>query len=277
MKKVLIFGGTHGNEWTGIAVVENYAERFKKKFPKLDLEFIFANPEAHKINRRFKDEDLNRAFQFLGENRPHSYENQRAREIQKKILSGPCFVIDLHTTTSSMGNTLIVTDYNPEVLWVSDRAQKNVPGTRVIGSPDPKKKYLASQIPQSLMIEVGPVPNGIVEPRTLEGTLALLDEIFSALEDLPENPSGSIELYVEVEDLKYPLDSDGKIAAYIHPSFQGSDFKEINGDYTPFRSFSGEDLNARTDGPRYPIFINEAAYYPQHQAYTLCEKRVFTF
>jgi aspartoacylase len=158
MKKVLVFGGTHGNEWTGIWLVQKYADKLQKKHPSLDIEFIFSNPEAHKINKRFKDEDLNRAFQFLHEDRPYSFEHQRAKEIREKILSGPCFVIDLHTTTSNMGKTLIITDYNPLVLWVSREVAEKISDTRVIGSPDPHKKYLASQVPTSLMIEVGPSP-----------------------------------------------------------------------------------------------------------------------
>ena len=99
MKKVLVFGGTHGNEWTGVWLVQKYANSFKKKYPKLDLEFIFANPEAHKVNRRFKDEDLNRAFQFLGENRPDSFEHKRAKEIRDLILKitlPSCFLKILH-------------------------------------------------------------------------------------------------------------------------------------------------------------------------------------
>lgn len=277
MKKVLVYGGTHGNEWTGVYLVEKYAEYFRKKHPKLDIEFILANPEAHKINRRFKDEDLNRAFQFLGEKRPNSYEHQRARDIRDKILSGPCFVIDLHTTTSNMGKTLIVTDYNPLVLWVSKEVSAKVADTRVIGSPDPGKKYLASQVPSSLMIEVGPVANGVIDPVVLEGTVALLDQLLLSLSEAPESPKGEIELYVEVEDVKYPLDEKGQLSAYIHSGFQGKDFTVIEGNYSPFRKFSGEEMIFKTLGPRFPIFINEAAYYPQHLAYTLCEKQTLTF
>lgn len=277
MKKVLVFGGTHGNEWTGVWLVQKYADSFKKKYPKLDLEFILANPEAHKINRRFKDEDLNRAFQFLGENRPDSFEHRRAKEIRDLILKEPCFVIDLHTTTSSMGKTLIVTDYNPLVLWLSREVEAKVADTKVIGSPDPNKKYLASQVPSSLMIEVGPVANGVIDPEVLEGTVALLDQLLLSLSEAPVRPDGEIELYVEVEDVKYPLDEMGQLSAYIHSGFQGRDFKVLDGDYTPFRKFSGEEMTFKTLGPRYPIFINEAAYYPQNLAYTLCEKRTIKF
>jgi len=277
MKKVLVFGGTHGNEWTGIWLVQKYADHFKKKYPSLDLEFILANPEAHKINKRFKDEDLNRAFQFLHEDRPDSFEHKRAGEIRDMILKEPCFVIDLHTTTSNMGKTLIITDYNPLVLWLAGEIEKNVPDSRIIGSPDPNKKYLASQVPSSLMIEVGPVANGTIEPRVLEGTIALLDQLLLSLSTSPETPKGEIELFVEVEDVKYPLDEKGQLSAYIHSGFQAKDFTRIEGEYIPFRKFSGEEISYRTLGPRYPIFINEAAYYPQHLAYTLCEKKLISF
>ncbi len=277
MKKVLIFGGTHGNEWTGIWLVKKYGEYFKQKYPDLSLEFIIANPEAYKLNKRFKDEDLNRAFQFLNESRPGSFEHQRARELRNQILSEECFVIDLHTTTSAMGKTLILTDYNPLVLWLARQIQTKIADSRIIGSPDPNKKYLASQVVSSLMIEVGPVANGVLDPHALEGTFELVDRLLLSLSTAPELPSGEIEVYVEVEDVKYPLDKEGQISAYIHSGFQGKDFTKIDGSYIPFRHFSGEEVTYKTLGPRYPIFINEAAYYPQHLAYTLCEKRVMTF
>jgi aspartoacylase len=277
MKKVLVFGGTHGNEWTGIYVVQKYADHFRKKYPSLTIEFILANPEAHGINRRFKDEDLNRAFQFLHENRSESFEHNRAKELRQMILKEDCFVIDLHTTTSHMGKTLIVTDYNPLVLWVSQEVAAKVADTRVIGSPDPNKKYLASQVPSSLMIEVGPVANGLIDPVALEGTVALLDQLLLSLSQAPRSPKGEIELYVEVEDVKYPVDEKGQLSAYIHSGFQGKDFKLIEGKYSPFMKFSGEEISYKTLGPRYPIFINEAAYYPQQLAFTLCEKCTLQF
>ena len=75
--RVVIVGGTHGNEWTGIKIVSHYQDQLEQKFPKLKLEFVLANPVAYELNKRFKDEDLNRAFQFLSESRT-SYEHTRA-------------------------------------------------------------------------------------------------------------------------------------------------------------------------------------------------------
>lgn len=274
-KKVLVFGGTHGNEWTGIMSVLHYAQTYQRKFPALDLHFILANPEAYQINRRFKDEDLNRAFQFLNENRPNSYEHNRAREIRDLIQSEPCWVLDLHTTTANMGRTVIVTHYNHSTLSLAAGLNRKFPDCRIIGSPDPERKYLASQSDYGLMLEVGPVANGVVNAQALEGTLELLQELFTQLQD-GKRPGGQLEIFEEVEDVSYPLDSKGERQGYIHPEFQNQDFTAISGSYTPFRSFSGENIQLETSMPLYPIFINEAAYYPQQLAYSLCHKKMLT-
>jgi succinylglutamate desuccinylase len=275
-KKILIFGGTHGNEWTGVTVVRHYQDYFQKKFPQLSLEFIHANPEAYKLNKRFKDEDLNRAFQFLGERR-ESYEHHRALELKKMIEAEACLVIDLHTTTSNMGKTIILSDLNSFNLGLASQILQKVPEARIIAAPDPNKKYLASQSPYNLMIEVGPVPNGIIGAQALKETLLLLEAILSELTADSRPQKGQIEVYEEVENVYYPQSEKGEISAFIHSEFQGKDFISVNGKYSSFETFEGINLTHETRDIRYPIFINEAAYYPERMAYTLCQKRVLTF
>lgn len=275
-QRVVITGGTHGNEWTGIQVIQHYQEYFKQKFPTLQLEFILANPEAYKINRRFIDEDLNRAFQFLNENKS-SYEHTRAQEIKSIITKSPCFVLDLHTTTSNMGSTLIVSDYNPLNLNLCSQLSTKHRNCRIIGCPDPKQKYLASQSPYGLILEVGPVPNSVVAPMALESTLGLIESTLEVIEKQIGDSTGSIEVYEEYQDVHYPQGEEGEISAYIHSDFQGKDFLEIRGKFTPFKTFKGEEIITQTEQNLYPIFINEAAYYPQKLAFTLCRKKNIFF
>jgi succinylglutamate desuccinylase len=275
-KRVLIIGGTHGNEWTGIQVILHHQERLAKKFPKLELEFIFGNPRAHEVNRRFTEEDLNRAFQFLCEKR-ETFEHKRAQEILAQISKSPCFVIDLHTTTSNMGKTVILSHYEKLNCYVAGELSAKISDCRIIGSPDPQRKYLASQSPFGMMVEVGPIPNGIVEATALEGTLEILETTLELLSSVHEGVSGDVLMYEEGQDIFYPKDSKNQISAYIHSGFQGQDFQPINGKYTPFRSFSGEDLSFETSEELYPIFINEAAYYPQQLAFSLCRKKLFRY
>ena len=277
MKKVIIFGGTHGNEWTGIYAIKKYAESLAKEFPDLDLHFVHANPEAFKINRRFKDEDLNRAFQYLHEDRPDSFEHKRAKELKEMILEGPCFVLDLHTTTSNMGKTVIISHDRALNFFVAKNLTEKLSDCRVILSPDPNRKYLASQSEFGMMIEVGPVANSVIDGVGLEGTLQLMREVLRSLTTLPSLTGGSVEIYEEIEDVFYPQNENGELTAYIHPLYQGKDFHPVNGEYGPFKSFTGEDLKRMTKETLYPIFINEAAYYPVKLAYTLCRKRKFDF
>lgn len=270
--RVLIIGGTHGNEWTGIKIIEHYQDYLKKKYPSLELEFILANPEAHEMKVRYKDEDLNRAFQYLNEQRS-SYESQRAHEIFNLITKSPCFVIDLHTTTANMGNTLIVSHYNALNLDLCGRVGKNYPLCRVIGAPDPSRKYLVSQSDFGLMIEVGPVANNIVSAPQLESMLTILEGILTELSNGLRAQPGSIELFEEAQDIYHLKDAKGTISTYIHSSFQGSDFQKIHGKFIPLKAFSGEEIELETTEELYPIFINEAAYYPQQLAFTLCRKK----
>jgi len=274
--KVLIVGGTHGNEWTGVMIVKKYQDYFTKNFPDLKLNFIHANPEAYHINKRFKDEDLNRAFGFLQEKREHSYEHHRAKEIKTLIEAEPCFVIDLHTTTSNMGETIIISHHSPLNLHVAAEILKQRPQCKIISSPDPLRKYLASQSEDGLMIEVGPIANGTIHATALESTFELLKNIFEILQS--KNLSGGrIEVYEELEDIFYPTDSSGEIIAYTHRDLQNKDFSILKGAYRAFTQFDGKEITLFAKDEVYPIFINEAAYYPSKLAFTLCRKAKLHF
>lgn len=273
--RVLIFGGTHGNEWTGSVLIEKYETYLKERFPKLKLECILANPKAREKNLRFIDEDLNRAFAFLNEARPYSFEHQRAREIQNLIKRSPGLVIDLHTTTSSMGQTIILSNENALTLHLASALKHKIPQLKILLAPDPNKKYLASQSETGIIVEVGPTPQGLLVGKILEQTLTLLVELLEIYQNTSHH-NGQLEVYEEVTDIFYP-ESENQINSYINPDFQDKNFTQIEGKYTPFKAFTGELISLTTSEKLYPIFINEAAYYPHKLAFTLCRKKVLAF
>lgn len=274
--KVIIFGGTHGNEWTGIYLIKEFAQVLSKEFPQLNLQFILSNPEAYRENKRFKDEDLNRAFQFLDENRTKSYEHERAKQLKKMIDEEPCFIIDLHTTTSNMGPTMIITQDHHLNFQLAKKCLDQKQDLKIIYSPDPQKKYLASQSETGVIIEVGPVANGLINDLILKQTLELTRAVLNSL-TWPLESTGNVEIYHEEEDVYYPQNDQGEITAIIHEKFQGNDFIPIHGNYRPFKKFTGEEVELRTSFVAYPIFINEAAYYHSKLAFTLCSKKRYFF
>ena len=107
------------------------SNQIREQYPSLNVSTLLGNPEAYLQNKRFIDDDLNR--QFLkdslhgGDDLDEDdlpMETLRAREIDQII--GPKFaggsgsdepansvVIDLHSTTSNMGLTIIVAEGDP--------------------------------------------------------------------------------------------------------------------------------------------------------------------
>jgi len=149
LPSVVVMGGTHGNEYTGVWCIKALDRRLQKEaatvtssdgrnsFPSLRISTLLGNPQVFQLNKRFVDEDLNRQFTYEslrksplsseGDTTRMSLEAKRARELD--ILLGPKVfegdevaeesqrrepstdvLIDLHTTTCNMGITLIVAE-----------------------------------------------------------------------------------------------------------------------------------------------------------------------
>ncbi|NXE06137.1 ACY2 Aspartoacylase, partial [Lophotis ruficrista] len=118
VRRVAIFGGTHGNELSGVFLVKHWQENGAEiQRAGMEVKPFLTNPRAVKKCTRYIDCDLNRVFDSdnLGrtvvEDIP--YEVRRAQEINQ--IFGPKgsddaydLIFDLHNTTSNMGGTLIL-------------------------------------------------------------------------------------------------------------------------------------------------------------------------
>ena len=80
--RVVVVGGTHGNEFTGVYVISHLnAAELQRDFPHINVETLLANPRAHAASIRFVDDDLNRQF-VHGGRVDGGYEAARAKEIE---------------------------------------------------------------------------------------------------------------------------------------------------------------------------------------------------
>ena len=98
--KILIVGGTHGNEYSGIELV-----RYLQQNPVKNVDQIIANSQASELNLRFVETNLQHSF---GIKYPISTEELRAVEISK-ILPNYDFIIDFHNTIDQNMTCGIVT------------------------------------------------------------------------------------------------------------------------------------------------------------------------
>ena len=137
LRKILLVGGTHGNEPTGAYLLNkwrtNPAPVCREGF---ETDLFFANPKAHEMGRRYVDKDLNRCFLHsdLSDSTLKTHEDQRAREVNrlfgKTSGAAPDLIVDMHTTTADMGVTLICND-DPATLRLAAAVRARMGGVNI--------------------------------------------------------------------------------------------------------------------------------------------------
>jgi succinylglutamate desuccinylase len=326
-RNIAIVGGTHGNEYTGVWVIKSLQQKssnVQQRYPNLNVSTLIGNPDAYHANRRFIDTDLNREFSYdkLCEVQDEALdesssimlpvEAKRARELND-MLGSKCqdgtdvdgssttildVAIDLHSTTSNMGTTLIINE--GDVLMAQGAAyvaQKCVNVHCLMHAiPDKgKRPNLSSTTKHGFTIEVGPVPQGLLRHDAVLKTECALFALLDFLQQYYDHYDG-----VEQDPLSSPvvkslqrMYTNGLVPAFrtipaqqhgemsgkiswpsdamnpnfpqwmIHESVQDQDYKLLR---------KGDPLFVQLDGTVVPydgaygdeiylIFINEGGYY----------------
>ncbi|MBK2357373.1 aspartoacylase [Francisella hispaniensis] len=280
INKLLVSGGIHGNEYTGIYIVKRMKE-YPLKPKSLEVIPLLANPEAFRLSKRYKDKDLNRCFstEDLQNTSLSSYENQRAREINKlygtKSDSPIDFLIDLHTTTSNLGKTVITDGKNPFVNRLCAYLVEQVDGLRVIKHESITSVTMNNIAPMSLTIEIGAVNTSVYDPNAINITTEIINEIIKFIELSNSDAVPEVKqckAYEPIKTIHYPRDSEGNINAIIHKNLHGKDFQAISFNDSIFELMDGSDKLLDIVGEWYPIFVNESAYYEKDIAFYLAKE-----
>ncbi|XP_051552526.1 aspartoacylase [Myxocyprinus asiaticus] len=290
-KRVAIFGGTHGNEMSGIMLVnmwiKNAAEIERNG---LVTKPFISNPRAVEKCTRYIDTDLNRAFTPENLSAPDleglQYEVQMAKKINQMF--GPKgspdaydVIFDLHNTTSNMGSTLILessTDlFNLQMVNYIKKAM--APHTcPVLLNEHPQLKYSTTRsvAKHPIGLEVGPQPQGVLRSNVFESMRTILKHALDFIELFNsgvEFPPCTVEVFRAHERMDYPRDTNGNITAMVHPHLQDCDWEPLNRGDPMFLTFDGRTIFYEGASTVYPTFINEAAYYEKQQAFmTTCRE-----
>lgn len=289
INSVAIVGGTHGNELAGIYLIDYWQQNqdviTRNSF---STETLLANTKGIEQNKRYTDCDLNRQFSqaSLMDLTLTNYEQSRAKVINQQL--GPKgqaktdLVIDLHNTTANMGPTLLIPQSGkfydllaiymkslmPEVIIFLDEDHKN----------NDEHHLLCTIGNKGVIIEVGPVPQGVLKHQVTEQmanmTQLVLDFTDAYNTDtLPSLPT-SIEAFRYLECLTLPVDDNNKRIGMVHKNIEGNDFQPLQPGEPLFVLFDGTEITYQGNKTVYPTFINEAAYYDNNLAMSLCEKVV---
>lgn len=284
VKHVLVSGGTHGNEYTGAFLVRHWLKNpADLRRPSFKTHPLFANPHAFQICRRYVERDLNRSFNPTGVSPDdRALELKRAQEIQLELLqqcdgSMPDVIFDLHTTTAQMGLSLVLTNREPFNLLLYGYLRNYFPDVRAYLWEEPiaQPGFLNSLSKNGFAIEVGSVPNGVLNAEWVFKTSALVSRCLDFIElyntGCAIKTPATVPLYCFTKHIDYPRDSEGLPAAMIHPRFQGTDFELLKSGDPIFIRFDGTEVHWNGEST-WPVFINEAAYYEKGIAFTVSER-----
>lgn len=285
IKRVVIVGGTHGNELTGIYLVKKF-DRAPELIGRSTFETIalLANPKACEMGRRYVDIDLNRCFRQQDLQNPDlsSYEAQRAKEIYRSFSSKNTqqqnLIIDLHSTTSNMGLTFILASHHPFNLQLAAYLTSFYPHLKLLASTtnNHDSPLLRSISELGGTLEVGAVPQGVLNASLFQQTQEVIGTILDWAETYNQGtmaaPNNPLTIYQSIQAIDYPRNQQGEIQAMIHPQLQGRDYEALNPGDPMFLTFDGESVLYEGKSTVYPIFINEAAYYEKGIAMCFARK-----
>ncbi|WP_257255021.1 MULTISPECIES: aspartoacylase [unclassified Endozoicomonas] len=283
IKKITIVGGTHGNELIGPHLIRKLEQDGSFKESTIPVDYLLANIEAHKAVRRFMDADLNRSFtdEVLDGDDDSVYEHRRAREINRLLdpkTNDGRFIIDLHSTTSNMGMTLIIKDQAAFNLQAASYVQQHMPDVKIILSDRDSQfsRTLNSLSDYAVTIEVGPLPNGVLRHDQFADTESVIRHLvdFTHLSESEWNNAlpATTEVYTVTDRVFYPRNDDGQVSAMVHSSLQDGDFEELKPGMPMFQNMDGT-VTPYQGEPGYPIFINEAAYYYENTAFVMTNRK----
>ncbi|XP_077167801.1 aspartoacylase isoform X3 [Paroedura picta] len=287
LRRIAIFGGTHGNELSGVFLAKRWLEDGTEiQRPGLEVKPFIANPRAVEKCCRYIDCDLNRVFdtENLGrmkvtEGTP--YEVKRAQEINSMF--GPKgspneaydLIFDLHNTTANMGSTLILEtsrdDFTIQLCrYIKDALAPETCAVFLIEHPNLQYATTRSIARYPVGVEVGPQPQGVLRADILDKMRKIVKHgldfihIFNAG---TEFPPCTIEAYKIMEKVDYPRNKNNEITAVVHPNLQDQDWQPLHPGDPMFLTLEGKTIPYEGDSVVYPTFVNEAAYYEKNQAF----------
>ncbi len=286
--QVLLVAGTHGNEINGIFLFDQW-EKLPLSINTHGIKtcMVIGNPEAKKAGKRYIHQDLNRSFQedsFLSIN-SSIIEGNRANELVNLYGEGgenPCQIaLDFHTTTASMGSCLVVYGRRDADLALASLIQNQLGLPVYLHESDHKQTgFLVESWPCGLVIEIGPIGQGLLNSKIISQTKLILETLMEQIyqvENLNFYFPEKLIIHRHIKSIDFPRDEEGNIDGYVHSLRQSKDWQQLKKNDELFCKLNGEIIRFEEDEPYIPVFINEASYVEKNIAMSFTKRELWNF
>ncbi len=286
--QVLLVAGTHGNEINGIWLFDEWEKSsFLINNHGLKTFKVIGNPEAQKAGKRYIHHDLNRSFKeesFLFTN-SSSFEERRASELVNLYGDkgeNPCQIaLDFHTTTASMGSCLVVYGRRDADLALASLIQNQLGLPIYLHESDQEQTgFLVESWPCGLVVEIGPIGQGLLNSRIILQTKLILETLMEQIHQVKNLKfffPDKLIIHRHIKSIDFPRDEEGNIDGYVHPLRQSKDWQELKKNDELFCKLNGEIIRFEEDELYIPVFINEAAYAEKNIAMSFTKRELWDF
>ncbi len=233
---ILVNIATHGDELIGFAVKKSLE---KLGISKGELRFNVANEKAHKHGKRFIDQDLNRCFPGKATG---NHEQRLAARLMPKIKAAD-IVIDIHSTTTQLKDTLIVTKLDDQTRKIIAAVQP----TYALCMRISKDNALISNAKVGIAFEYGKDTDKRVIAKTARDIKKILD--YSRTHDR-DSKQGTKTIFFEVRK-SFPKMKGAMLSREI------SNYKRVRKGQV-VATFKGREIRAKEDF--YPILFGNSNY-----------------
>ncbi len=286
--QVLVVGGTHGNEVNAPWLIENWEANLNLiNTYGVNFSTVIGNPNARNQNKRYIDRDLNRCFHndLLNNELLHDFEIHRARDLLRDLgphSSNPNhLVIDCHSTTSSMGSSLVIYGRRPADLALASLIQAKLGLPIYLHEGDASQHgFLVESWPCGLVLEIGPVAQSLLDFNIVFKTRLVLEVIFQQISYIQQrmvNFPKKLIIHRHLKSIDIPRNSFGLPEACIHPDLLGKDWLPLAANTPLFLRPDGFIYRYEYNDSPVPVFINEAAYLEKKIALSLTKKEIWPF
>ncbi len=286
--QLLVVAGTHGNEINASWLIDNWMKNPNLiRTNGINHVQVIGNPVARNAGLRYIDRDLNRSFckKLLLNSEVQDLEVIRARELLDLYGpngSKPCkIVIDLHSTTASMGTSLVVYGRRPADLALASLLQFHLGLPIYLHENDMEQQgFLVESWPCGCVIEIGPVPQGLLRASVVEKNRLALETCFELIAKFclgEVHFPTKLVVHKHLGSVDFPRDLEGKPKACIHQDLDGKDWKPIFKGDPMFVALDGKVFRYQENESLVPVFINEAAYAEKNIAMSFTKREVWTF
>ncbi|MBN3311722.1 ACY3 amidohydrolase, partial [Atractosteus spatula] len=286
LRRVLVSGGTHGNELGGVYVVRHGAPCLSVSsvcVQTVVTEPVLSGQSGLSVSSVCVQTVVTEPV-LSGQSADSPYEVRRALELNQ--IFGPKgsdqavdFICDLHNTTANTQACLICDSQSDYLSLHAARYLQSLskqPCRILLMKRNTPSFSFMSIGKHNMTIEMGPQPPGVIRADVYSKTLRLLQCLLDWIELFNTGaviPAGSVQCFEVDQKIDYPRDSDGQLTACIHPQLQDRDFEPLNPEDPIFQPFSGGDpLVFGGEETVYPVFVNECAYYSKGIAFWTTKK-----